>query len=369
MAPFMIASEGSIASRSSDELEVLHSKAQLHFRIKLEKVKKRNPCPDITIYEFYFDREKSSVKNVPHDLQLEFYFANYNAFTESGFQPQRDRNFDIVRAIWYYNLDHRHSFSRHFQGIRYNIILMVFLWAGRILESGTVDGICDDECGTFWYTYICAWMESLDNPTEFTKRDAFINVWVKSKYDLITFPRTYLQRIKKLVGTIKEMVTSTKFPPSEFIARCEDHSIDEALFAKEGFILALKWALTKEGDAQPEEMSSKVDAQAYEDLPPIRRRYTPEDVAIVEESLTEPERRTLCDVPWNSAHVKALLVDVDMSARGSGIEMDGRVHWMDMDKAEELLKRVTVDDITKMCATLGVADYGNNGDVMDMDMT
>lgn len=75
---------------------------------------------------------------------------------------------------------------------------MAIMWAGRILQNPSIDTLCADDADTFWYTFILGWLESINNFTEFTKRDAFPHTWYRSKYGLINFSRSEQKRIKPL---------------------------------------------------------------------------------------------------------------------------------------------------------------------------
>ena len=90
-------------SRMDATLAALHEKAQRYLQLKLERVPDRVfSKPDIyTIYH-----QPPHIHGAPGDLQLAFMLSRYNELKRAGFKAQKGtQDFDITRAIFYYELD------------------------------------------------------------------------------------------------------------------------------------------------------------------------------------------------------------------------------------------------------------------------
>ncbi|KAL5409185.1 hypothetical protein PMIN03_006115 [Paraphaeosphaeria minitans] len=90
-------------------------------------------------------------------------------------------------AIWFYDSDLGHSFSHRIFNIRYNVIVMVFLWA-LDLAGDAEDGkpwseFINPSDGrgrvrkAFWIAYVEAWMEVLQPEGNFTAQIKFLELW------------------------------------------------------------------------------------------------------------------------------------------------------------------------------------------------
>ena len=137
-------------------------------------------------------------------------------------------------------------------------MLMAILWVGRILKDDSVDALCDPGAGSFWYTYYLGWLESIKYPSCFDEGYAFVAQWYSGQYDLIQFPRSMRERIKPLLAEIKRIVPECDVPAGEFIASCEQGLISQEVFEREGPLLALRWALAKEGERESQEVAEEV---------------------------------------------------------------------------------------------------------------
>lgn len=144
-------------SVSIENLRELYETASELFTIKLDRVKNTFPGLNVTlkIFLLHFNIIKLTI---PSYIALPFFLTNYDTIAADNFLAHPDKPFETCRAIWYYNIDRLHSFSRFYDNIRYNVILMVILWAGRIIKSESVDALCDANAGNFWYTYVLAWL-------------------------------------------------------------------------------------------------------------------------------------------------------------------------------------------------------------------
>jgi hypothetical protein len=158
------------------DIPALHDETSSMLAIKTKALGVFVPLPIIQV--IYFDENCALVPTVPADLQLAFFFATYNDIAGDKFVALKSalQHIDINRAIWYYGIDMGHSFSRYFEQLRYNIIVIAFVWAGGFDEK-----CCAKGCKSFVEAYIMAWIESLvyqhditDNT--FSAREDFLRI-------------------------------------------------------------------------------------------------------------------------------------------------------------------------------------------------
>ena len=141
-------------SADSDEdapvdLPALHTETTTLLAVKSEAIADFVPMPKIQT--IYFHQIRALVPTVPADLQLAFFFAIYNDIASASFVALKSaaQHMDISRAIWYYGNDAGHSFSRRWNQVRYNIVLMAFVWA-----SGFDERCCAPGCEQFVKAYL-----------------------------------------------------------------------------------------------------------------------------------------------------------------------------------------------------------------------
>jgi hypothetical protein len=126
-----------------------HLLAERNYAIKTFKIPERAvPLP--SLFDIYFRPERCGVPVVPGDLQLGFYFSAYNDIARAGFVAQKQQqSMSISRTIWFYGLDSAHAFTMYSNHIRWNVIIMSFIWA-----SGFDEQYCKPACGPFVIQFI-----------------------------------------------------------------------------------------------------------------------------------------------------------------------------------------------------------------------
>ncbi|KAL5456109.1 hypothetical protein PMIN06_004068 [Paraphaeosphaeria minitans] len=129
--------------------------------------------------------EAKHAARVPEAFQRGFLLKNINTIvgspTLNSVLPEQNA------AIWFYDSDLGHSFSHRIFNIRYNVIVMVFLWA-LDLAGDAEDGkpwseFINPSDGrgrvrkAFWIAYVEAWMEVLQPEGNFTAQIKFLELW------------------------------------------------------------------------------------------------------------------------------------------------------------------------------------------------
>ena len=178
------------------QLEQMHIKAQQYLEVKVSRVPKR-VLPQQDIFTIYHN--PPYLKNIPPDLQLPFLFLKYDDFKQANFQARRKANqdYNITRAIFYYEMDPYHSFTRRHKQVRYNLILIVLTFAAPntydyIPVPDTDEGI--HQLATFRTSFLWAWAESLRSKGDFQYREEFLWRWATGPFDLINFTSSLRRR-------------------------------------------------------------------------------------------------------------------------------------------------------------------------------
>lgn len=125
-----------------------HLNAEHNYAIKAFKIPD-SAVPLPKLFDIYFHPERCSVPVVPEDLQLGVYFSRYDTIARDGFIARKMQHVNTSRTIWFYGLDSAHAFTMYSRHIRWNVIIMSFLWAFDFNER-----YCKPECGPFVIQFI-----------------------------------------------------------------------------------------------------------------------------------------------------------------------------------------------------------------------
>lgn len=163
-----------IVAPTKDQL-LLHQKAARLLEAKLARIPKRvfmtGLCP--IIHEYYTKASILHVHSIPEQYQLEFLLGRYNALVSVDFRTVKTpgADVDIAKAIWYWQIDKSHSFSRNHAVIRYNIMVAVVVGA-----SANPGAYCTGSAQQFLLAFVRAWKEAVSRSSSFTARDAFLKL-------------------------------------------------------------------------------------------------------------------------------------------------------------------------------------------------
>ena len=234
---------------TNDELVALHKKAAYYLEIKLKKVPARmfSGHRKPTLSDVYERPNSLFLPTVPKNLQVDYIFANYNQFAEAKFKARkRDQHRQISAAIFYWNMDHKHSLSTHHQEIRYNIIL-----AHLVLEEPKARAQLEPTLITFLQWLIHAWLETamhVDHVEDET-RDMWIHqMWKPGKYDLIRWSRAQHAKMFAAVKALHAKVAKPPFSVEEYWTKAREQSVES--FRRDGASWALQYIVHKENQAK-----------------------------------------------------------------------------------------------------------------------
>jgi hypothetical protein len=216
--------------------------------------------PRPSLLTIYFNPKSALIAAVPDDLQLIVYFFIYNSIVNYNFMALKiGQSLDTCRAIWYYGVDKGHAFAMFSHHIRWNIIIMTFLWV-----TGFDPKYCKPGCGEFVLQFIEAWLESLVFEHEtiansFGERELFIRLWKDCPFDLYYFNFRDKQRMRGRITRLYKKLNDMPNLPShvDFVEAVRSGKVKEELWEKHGPALALQWVCGTENWAK--EKQNKID--------------------------------------------------------------------------------------------------------------
>ncbi|KAI4679970.1 uncharacterized protein J4E88_005860 [Alternaria novae-zelandiae] len=323
---------------TKDQTLELHRKATRLLEIKLARVPRRIFASGSrpTIHEYYTKAPTIYVPSIPEQYQLEYLLANYNAVLAADFKAIKTPGVDIdaVKAIWYWQIDKSHSFSRYHTVVRYNILTAVVVGASKDLGA-----YCPGSAQQFIHAFVLAWKEAVSQSTSFTEREAFLKLWPEGDHDVMRWRSWQLVAMRRAVAQMMEKVPELPFPASEFWDKVQQQPDVE--WKKHGHAWAAQWikhvseeselaANQKAGDAEMEGVEAGLCGLGMEDAPGY-----------------------LCEELFEQPHVRALLLDIEEPDPELPKERwDMRAMWMDPSAAIAFMKGVSSTAVDELDTAL-----------------
>ncbi|KAI4712586.1 hypothetical protein J4E89_002854 [Alternaria sp. Ai002NY15] len=252
------------------EVKALHRDAEEKLATKTYKVNKGIVLLP-SLYSIYFHPDEAVVPQAPPFLQLTTFFLLYNDIAKANFLADKSLPLIVNQAIFFYGLDKGHSFSRFYDQIRFNILLMAFAWA-----SGFDPKYCKEGCEEFVKVFLRAWIESLVfkyDPLQnnFTQREAFVALWQNSPFDFHFFSPRRSKTVNKLVNILKAQAgfLPNMPKPDDFMRAVRQGHLNEDIFERFGAAMTLQWliGLNERSEKRQQKVDDKEElAQANLDL-------------------------------------------------------------------------------------------------------
>lgn len=177
-------SHSSAMETTQKELIALHTKAMAQLDHKLSRIPARVFHSDRkpTITDIYAaNAETIAVPSIPPTLQLDFIFENYSRFAAADFKASNAKGTDDVNlAIWYWQMDQDHSFSRKHRQMRYNILMACIMCVIPEPERH-IDASALEFCTAF----LDAWLWTVTRQDEFEMQAQFLSLWANGPYELM----------------------------------------------------------------------------------------------------------------------------------------------------------------------------------------
>ncbi|RMZ73864.1 hypothetical protein GMOD_00004663 [Pyrenophora seminiperda CCB06] len=342
---------------TNEELIALHKTACEYLQIKLKKIPARvfGGGRKPTIRDIYERPETLINPTVPKHLQLDFIFSNFNTFAEGNFMARkRDQNRQISAAIFYWDMDRKHSLSTHYEDIRYNILL-----AHLVLEDPKSRSQLDENLATFLQWLIYAWLETAMRVEieEDESRNIWIyQIWKQRKFDLIRWTnKRQSQKMAAAVHALKIKVSKPPFDVDQFWTEAREQSAED--FRRHGASWALQYIIYKEQEAK-DILAGDLVLEAQDSL---NNGSLVSHFAGLGMDLGDSVPEHLSEALFEQPLVKALLVDItdDITfERPQGLRVlpnEGTEScWMKPEEALALLegKVAGLEDITEQLSSM-----------------
>ncbi|CAO2650099.1 Nn.00g013910.m01.CDS01 [Neocucurbitaria sp. VM-36] len=306
------------------DFSALDRKARENLAIKMKKKPARLMARAPTLGDIYkVNVNGLYIPRVPNELQLDFYFRHFNDIALGNYRAHSSKGVDINRAIFYYELSDYNSWSNHFSVVRHNVTIMAFIWMAHTMGKDT-SSFCNPNTEAFWKAYI--------GMSDFSYQESFLKVWHECDYQLLRFPHSAEKKIKAAVWRLRQMVTSIQHvEPENFLEAASQRRIDDAIFNREGPLLALRWVFAHMQNG--------------------KLRMEKESVVATDEEMMDLDHGM---VHWSKSPVSDLLVGVTPGIVEQPLPPTDRQPWITSEKAPEILQSVQEDDLAEMMARISL---------------
>lgn len=181
--------------------------------------------PSLTLADILTQSPAIYLSNIPPDLQVDYFLQNRDRIRSHNDLPIKsssEQPFNITRAIFYYRLDDAHQFQRYHDSSRWNITIFLALLVqndksfylpkpppkpqsrcARQDREDHDDFRLNRYQRDFVTFYLDAVLEHHNNPTEFKKRNRFIQLWKDSPYDMFKLPSFARNDMKREMKRLK----------------------------------------------------------------------------------------------------------------------------------------------------------------------
>ncbi|KAF2788255.1 hypothetical protein K505DRAFT_255940 [Melanomma pulvis-pyrius CBS 109.77] len=172
-----------------------------------------NHLPVLTLADIVNQTPKAThFPHIPADLQLAYFLANRaainrcrNRYHVLAIKDAAEQSLTLTRAIFFYRLDPLHQFARYHDSARWNTAIFVALVSAPTSTNPYTAYHLPPAGRRFGLAYLNAVIETHNEPSVFTRREAFVQLWKESAYDFFhverpsqqKFLRNQMRRLKR----------------------------------------------------------------------------------------------------------------------------------------------------------------------------
>ena len=312
----------SLSLSGTNDLSALDAKARANLAQKLSKIHPSVLTRPLTIHDIYNVNEAALyIPHIPSDLQLDFFFRNYNDIARCNYRPHSAKPFDVNRAIWYYGVSKFHTLSNRIDVVRYNVIVMAFITIAESLGQNTSD-LYDPGASAFIKAYMKAWLSKTCGEDDQSDQEALVHIWMNSGFDLCYFPdrarRDMMQAVWKLQRMVSELRTVR---PEDFLVAVKENQVPRDIFEREGPMLVLHWAFAH----MKKEQARKALNTPSEQGAPVSSSVD------------------ISSVRLDQSPASDLLVDIEWGVVEQVLPYEGRKSWITPEKSLSIVQSVEED--------------------------
>ncbi|KAH7082678.1 hypothetical protein BKA63DRAFT_549228 [Paraphoma chrysanthemicola] len=248
-------------SSTREQLLELHHHAVNQLSRKFSKIPKtvfhNNRHP--TIHDIYTGNTSAIyVPSIPAHLQLDFVLANFERFAAAKFMVDKKHGDPIInQAIWYWEMDKTHSFTRRQRQVRFNILMACIVRAStNPLEYVTPAALALSKA------FIDAWLYAVTRQDESSKQSEFLDMWANGPFDLVFWGRQASARMDKAVKQLEQYVPKATIPMEGQLGFWQEmHYTSPNTIRKFGTAWAMKWTVwVDEGGKEIDKKHEEVEA-------------------------------------------------------------------------------------------------------------
>lgn len=320
-----------------------HRIASRNYKLVLEKARALEGCAS-TIKDLYDGSAIASC--APSDkLQLTELFLHWDNIASTHFFVQPHLGPVVNGLMILYGIDKGNCFLPVLDQIKFNLVLIVLVWAHFLVGDAHNHPILQSS-SELWYSFVMAWMESMDSETKFDAHMAYLDAYNTSEYGLTWFGSSAYKVIESKLYELEQALPPLQGDPRDLVHNCRVGNISVEELKEVGPNMALHFLLATERSnrlEKEEEVRRKEEiAQPERDA----REAEKEDILMKEEYGWE-----LQEVGRYQMRLEALAAGEEVSDDESEPEEDsaapicgeGEEDGMEMDVYDEFLIPYGVD--------------------------
>jgi hypothetical protein len=150
------------------------------------------------IEDLYRGYDETVYISIPNRTHLSDLFTNFNEMARIGFTAHSSNSPAINQTIFYFGLDGGNTFTMHYDVLRWNVVVMVYIWASKLMNRN-VDSFCTKEAQDFVTAFFRAWKEEISLAPDCTFRQKFLKIWQASNLDFIEFHNNIHTNMHKVI--------------------------------------------------------------------------------------------------------------------------------------------------------------------------
>ena len=220
-------------TRTYEEGIALHRRAYQNLKHVFAKVHCMIKPPLQTIYD-----GTATADCAPEEFQLTKLFKHFNDIARAGFFAQPHLGTDMNGLLILYGMGKSRCFILTLDHVRFNLFLIVYIWV-TIVVGKEADFEQYYPSYDMRFSYLMAWLESMDPDNDFSSRMEFLNSWNASDHDLTCVVNNDRGKIKEALKKLENFLPPLQGDPATFIAQCRMKIITPAEFHRVGPAMAL----------------------------------------------------------------------------------------------------------------------------------
>ncbi|KAH3970465.1 hypothetical protein HBI56_131080 [Parastagonospora nodorum] len=151
------------------------------------------------------------IPNFPPCYQLDFVLGNYHLFVAADFKVRKkEGDMNVSLAIWFWQMDQYHSFSRRHLQVRLNILMACIIGLSTEPHRYVTEDALE-----FSTALLDAWLWTVTRQDDYEKQEIFLTQWVNGPYDLMRFGKKARLEMCRAVKNLEKYVPDPQYAPPD----------------------------------------------------------------------------------------------------------------------------------------------------------